>query len=129
VPSWDPLEQSGDQVSLWIDYGDAAHGFDVVEREVEEESALADSGRPQNMDVMPGVAGGNPGRCMALVLEQTDDISVATRPARWRKVCWGRLKAGDVDGEVEDVCQLVRDQDHVARGRASSRDSLVEAAP
>src|SRR6202165_4388371 len=107
-----------------MEYADAASAFDVVERKVEEKSALTDSGRPQNMDVMPGVAGGNPGRGMAPVLEQTDDISVATRPARWSKVCWGRLKACDVDGEVEDVCQLVGDQDHVARRRASSRDSL-----
>ena len=67
MPSWDPLEQSRDQVSLWIDHGDAAPGFDVVEREVEEKSALTDSGRPQNMDVMPGVGGGNPGRRLSPV--------------------------------------------------------------
>ena len=127
--SWDALEQSADEVTLRVDHRDPASGFDIVEREVEEKGALADSGRPQNMNVMPSVGGGNPGRRLSTVLEQTDDVSVATRPAGWRKMCWGRPKAGDVDGEVEDVRQLVGDQDHAARWRAMSCDSLVEAAP
>src|SRR5207247_1189372 len=83
---------------------------DVVGGEVQEKGALTDSSRPQNMNVMPGVGWGNPGRRLSTVLEQTNDVSVATRPAGWRKMCWGRPKAGDVDGEVEDVRQLVGDQ-------------------
>src|SRR5260370_21709414 len=85
VRSWDALEQCADKVSLRVDHGDSASRFDVIEREIEEESALTDSGRPQNMDVMPGVGGGNPGRRLSPVLEQPDDGPVATRPPRGRE--------------------------------------------
>src|SRR5260370_31707894 len=124
VRSWDALEQCADKVSLRVDHGDSASRFDVIEREIEEESALTDSGRPQNMDVMPGVGGGNPGRRLSPVLEQADDVSVATPPTGRRESCRRSPKTANVNGQMEEAGELIGYKDPGAGRRASDRKPL-----
>src|SRR6202022_3105854 len=86
-----------------------------------------DSGRTQNMDVMPGVDGGNPGRRLSSVLEQADDVSVATRPTGGRESCRRSPKTANVNGKREEAGELVGYEDRVAGRSASVRKPLIEA--
>src|SRR5260370_40038536 len=67
VRSWGALEQCADKVSLRVDHGGSASRFAVIERAIEEESALTDSCLPEYMDVLPVVGGGNRGRRLLAV--------------------------------------------------------------
>ncbi len=127
VRSWDALEQCADKVSLRVDHGHSASRFDVIEREVEEKSALTDSGRPQNVDVMPSVGGGNSGRRVSPVLEQADDVPVATRPTRGRESCRRSPKTANVNWQMEEAGEFVGYKNRVAGRSASFRKPLIEA--
>ena len=97
MTAWNTFQQIAHEIALGVDDGDATSRFDVAEREIQQQRALADTGRPVYVEVVERIGGRNPDLRVPPVLESADEVPFGAWSSRGRKPCRRRSKTGNVD--------------------------------
>jgi hypothetical protein len=124
--AWDSLKQVAYQVTLWVEDADSDPGLDVLERQIQQQCALAAAGRSEDVHVVSAVRLGDSSGFPGRALQAAEDAAIRRQRPVWTKPDPGRIHRNCGNRQVEELGQLFSDEVQPASWRATFSNRAVE---